>query len=265
MFCINYQKQCSPQSPDIISPSFSRVHRSALILPNHFLSPAEAEELVRPRTQQPLFPPPDPNLLKDIKPLSPAPSDLSNRGPRLPRARTEDNLQLLWGYDQSTPKGSMPAAIARDPRRRGNWIKARAQHALNRNLRSTTSPQEDPVVLEVELERPKSCSVEFGLKRKHSAFIIEEELRCQQEDRVGTLHLSTLLPGDDVLAQSNVGELRMAGEAASLDHTSKGITSDPLFGAFSFGEDEYLKALRSWNPNYHFNLAGETHLGSSRV
>tara|TARA_R110002003_G_scaffold116_26_gene10286 strand:- start:8726 stop:8998 length:273 start_codon:yes stop_codon:yes gene_type:complete len=50
-------------------------------------------------------------------------------------------------------------------------------------------------------------------KRKQTAFIKEEELKCILKDRAGTPHISELQFHDEVQSQMNVEELGQAGAA----------------------------------------------------
>lgn len=109
----------------------------------------------------------------------------------------------------------MPAALARDPRRRIALLKARAQYARNRKMR-TLSLDPKLEVASVPRSPAKSSLVDFGPKRKHSAFLKEQELKFWIEDRVGTPHISELQPDDDVSSQLDVEELSVGGEMASL-------------------------------------------------
>jgi hypothetical protein len=49
-----------------------------------------------------------------------------------------------------------------------------------------------------------------GLKRQHTALIMDEELNCMLEDRAGTPHISELRD-EEVLASLNTEELGIAG------------------------------------------------------
>ncbi|KAF2477551.1 uncharacterized protein BDR25DRAFT_308458 [Lindgomyces ingoldianus] len=228
MACIGRQNMNSSQFPDVLSPSFTRARRPALIPPNCSLSPAEAEELIRTRTYQLLFPPPDPNLLRDARPTSPARSDSTH--PELSNSATDSEQRRYQHsqFDNSASTAAIPPSIARDPRRRAHWIKARAQYARDWSRRGVEFSQEKRLPSGTDVVPPKRSARDFGPKRKHSAFIIDEELKCRLEDRVGTPHLSELLPGDDISGQLNVEELRMGGEAAALEEEFNTIPSDTI-------------------------------------
>ncbi|OAF99252.1 uncharacterized protein CC84DRAFT_389074 [Paraphaeosphaeria sporulosa] len=104
--------------------------------------------------------------------------------------------------------------------------KAKAQYLRDRNFRTASMPIEAPTALRVD-NIPLLNSESFKLKRKHCAFVQEQELRCLFEDRVGTPHLSELQPGDDVNAQLNVDELSVGGEVAALsivDGATQGLS-----------------------------------------
>ncbi|KAF2180840.1 hypothetical protein K469DRAFT_753179 [Zopfia rhizophila CBS 207.26] len=205
---------------DTAPPSFSRARRPALIPPNSSLSLAEAEELVRTRINQPLFPPPDPNLLRNLRSASPTRSDSSNLDfvthSSLDAHITRDQY-LHSNPNPSTKSPSIPASIARDPRRRALWIKARAHYARDWNIRRFRSTQQEHPSPNPDVILQNSVSVDVAPKRKHSAFILDEELKCQLEDSVGTPHLSEMVPGDDVSAQLNMEELSMGGRVSAMD------------------------------------------------
>ncbi|KAF2248371.1 hypothetical protein BU26DRAFT_332241 [Trematosphaeria pertusa] len=217
MACIgeqNLEHLQYPQFPDVISPSFTRARRPALIPPTSSLSLAEADELVRTRIHQPLFPPPDPLLLENIRPASPANS--TKTASRVAEARRSRENSPTSNYNHSADTPAIPPALARDPRRRNAWLKARAQYARDRELRRVvtdpnmeSSPEPEAIT--------KNAPADFGPKRKRSAFVKEQELKCLIEDRVGTPHISELQADDDVSAQLNVEELKVGGEVAALD------------------------------------------------
>ncbi|KAF2875295.1 hypothetical protein BDV95DRAFT_313133 [Massariosphaeria phaeospora] len=214
MACIGQQNVDSPtlfpQFPDIVSPSFSRARRPALIPSNCTLSLAEAEDLIRTRIQQPLLPSPDPRMLKNLRSVSPAWSEV---------ARDSRESSPTSSYNPSVNTDTIPPAIARDPRRRAAWVKARAHYLRDQKLhQSAASPQYEPMDYSVEPKTvpSKPMFVDFGPKRKRSAFVQEQEFKCLLEDRVGTPHPGELQPDDDVSAQLNVEELRMGGAVAAL-------------------------------------------------
>lgn len=67
---------------------------------------------------------------------------------------------------------------------------------------------------------PKATPVDFGPKRKHPAFLLEEEPKCLMEDHVGTPHISELHVDDDEnTTQLKVEELSVGGEVGGLDIT----------------------------------------------
>jgi hypothetical protein len=81
-------------------------------------------------------------------------------------------------------------------------MKARAHYARDRKIQSQTAHTHstDPV----------------PPKRKHSAFLLDEEMKCHREDIVGTPHLSEMVPGDDAADEMDVEELQM-GEPAVMN------------------------------------------------
>ncbi|KAF2794641.1 hypothetical protein K505DRAFT_274812, partial [Melanomma pulvis-pyrius CBS 109.77] len=110
----------------------------------------------------------------------------------------------------------MPSIVRHDDHRT-NWVKARAHYARDRSLRSCSPGNRD------DFPSPDPASrnaVRFDIrpKRKHSAFVLEEELKCQYEDRVGTPHLSELEPDDDVIRQLNVEALKMGSKITTLEN-----------------------------------------------
>lgn len=237
MACIRQQEREStplPQFPETASPSFSRTRRPALILPNASFSLAEAEDLVRPRIHQPLFPPPDPRLLRDIRPVSPEQLDTSMiDAPGTPTGtHSSRESSPTSNYNHLIDSSSIPPALARDPRRRAAWLKARAQYARDKGLhqcpvteKMDTSPEPEPKVQRIG-------SGDFGPKRKHSAFVKEQELKCLIEDRVGTPHISELQPDDDVSPQLDVEELSMSGKVTALGDGSV-MTENSLSGSLT--------------------------------
>ncbi|KAF1938865.1 hypothetical protein EJ02DRAFT_425378 [Clathrospora elynae] len=110
----------------------------------------------------------------------------------------------------------MPPKVARDPRRKSAWLKARAQHARNRELQQYSEFEVLHVTLEPRPRPQRADSAVFGPKRKQAAFVKEEELKCFREDRAGTPHISELQPDDEVIAPLTVEELGMGGEAEAL-------------------------------------------------
>ncbi|KAF2676508.1 hypothetical protein K458DRAFT_396815 [Lentithecium fluviatile CBS 122367] len=58
----------------------------------------------------------------------------------------------------------------------------------------------------------KQSVVALGPKRKHSAFVMDEELKCLREAWVGTPHISELQANNDVSAQPSVEELSVVHE-----------------------------------------------------
>jgi hypothetical protein len=107
----------------------------------------------------------------------------------------------------------IPPKIARDPRRKTAWLKARAQYTRDRH----TQQHAEKDVMDLSPERLHRVGTgDFGPKRKQSAFVKEEELKYCREDRAGTPHISELQVGDELVAPLSVEELCMGGEAEAL-------------------------------------------------
>lgn len=63
-------------------------------------------------------------------------------------------------------------------------------------------------------------------KRKYSASLLDQELKFQLEDMVGTQHLSEIEPGDELSAQIGIEDLRMDKPRASdVDDLGSGSVS----------------------------------------
>ncbi|KAF2675732.1 hypothetical protein K458DRAFT_206049 [Lentithecium fluviatile CBS 122367] len=226
MACIEPQHMSTyqlPPFPDCGSPSFRRARRPALIPSTSSLSLAEAEELVRSRIQQPLFPPPDPQLLQNIRPVSPvAPCASTTEGPcqiSEPVLARSREASPTSDYHHAVDVLPIPRALAHDPRRIKAFLKARAQYARDKDTRRFSAGPAMSVCKEPEAS-PKQSLVDLGPKRKHSAFVKEEELKCLMEARVGTPHISELQADDDVSAQLKVEELSVASEVAAMGATT---------------------------------------------
>ncbi|KAF2107216.1 hypothetical protein BDV96DRAFT_307878 [Lophiotrema nucula] len=202
------------------SSSFIRTRRPALVPPNCTLSLAEAE-MVYTRTQQPLFPPPDPQLSQDFrsgdseKPYSFDPEESEGN------MNHEPVVAPCWEHDPVvTPttsyNTSLAASVARNPRRRS--AKARAQYARDRSLRSATPDKRDVETSTADLPAAEIVRLAgVGTKRKLPAFVQEEEFKFQLEDRASTLHPSELSPGEEmVVAPLGVEDLAIGGKVAAL-------------------------------------------------
>ncbi|KAF2205277.1 hypothetical protein GQ43DRAFT_43327 [Delitschia confertaspora ATCC 74209] len=228
MACIDGPNQRTPQpqlpqfqpavQEDRIPASFHRGRRPALIPPNCSLTLAEADDLVRSRIHQPIFPPPDPLFLKHMRSISPAQSESSDPDPGNRFDSSSKRPNRLEVYCASNPSSPLPSSIAKDARRQALWLKARAHYARDWTLGHRHSidtgcdcPQSQNSRIK-SLQRPRAPTSIQLPKRKHSAFVMDEELQCQLEDRVGTPHLSELVPGDDVNTQCHIEELRMNGD-----------------------------------------------------
>lgn len=119
---------------------------------------------------------------------------------------------------------SDPGGSRRDRRRRR--AKAKAQYIRDRTSHGLSMPIDE--ILAARADFPlKALSDESGPKRKHCAFVQEQEFKCLFEDRVGTPHLSEMQPGDEVNAQLNVDELSVGGEVAAFNvggQTTEGLS-----------------------------------------
>jgi hypothetical protein len=201
MACVNQHHITSPNFSDVTSSSYIRARRPALIPSNCSLTLAEAQDLVRTRIHGPLFPPPDPQLLRNVRAVSP----------------TESNSS---GAESSIEITSLPSSKMRHARRPMNWAKAQAHYARDRNFRSC-SPRNQNDKEEVSSSTTDGALIDVSPKRKHSTPVVEEELKCQLEDRVGTPHPCTFEPDDDeVLSQLNLEILKVGSELAVLEHES---------------------------------------------
>ncbi|PSN73857.1 hypothetical protein BS50DRAFT_1984 [Corynespora cassiicola Philippines] len=207
-----------PQFPETIVPTFSRARRPALIPPNCFLSQSEADEIIGTRIQQPLFPPPDHKSLQHVRPASPSSSDITMTEVSGSTCKTRSRESSPASkYSHSIDAPTMPKALSRDPRRRAAWLKARAQYARDQQNRQSPVDDDDVDVWpDQPANHPPMGIPDYGPKRKHSAFVKEQELQFLIEDRVGTPHISELHLDDDVSAQAVVEELGIVGAVAAL-------------------------------------------------
>ncbi|KAF2803507.1 uncharacterized protein BDZ99DRAFT_165874 [Mytilinidion resinicola] len=188
-----------PESPH---PTFQRARRPALIPPNPSLTLAEAEELVGNRINRPLFPPPDPKIINQLSPQQSSSSENAipqsspphlALGPQPLPDRPFPNEEDV----QTAARCLFPTSLVPDTRRRASWLKARAHYARDRKIR-------------LEGEQTSAQSFEPVMpKRKHSAFLLDEEMKCHREDVVGTPHLSEMVPGDDAADEIGVDSLSM--------------------------------------------------------
>ncbi|KAF1997093.1 hypothetical protein P154DRAFT_622696 [Amniculicola lignicola CBS 123094] len=177
--------------------AYHRARRPALVPPNCSLTPAETEELVRTRVHQPPFPPPDPRLLRHIRSVSPARTipcglaSLQPDGPSLANELSEArNRRTTPHRDGGLDASVIPFSIAHDPSRRAAWLKARVHYIRDRQLQLFPSKTSEILPPTPPLSAQLPVALEFCPKRKHSAFVINEERKCRLEDRVGTPHLS---------------------------------------------------------------------------
>ncbi|KAF2270290.1 hypothetical protein CC78DRAFT_528767 [Lojkania enalia] len=190
---------------DGLSSSFSRARNSTSIPPNSPSSLAEANGLDGTIIQKPHIPLPDPRLLRNLRSVSSVQSDSS---------------------DEESPTTSMPAPIVRDSRRWASWVKARAQYARDRSARRSSPEQLETMSQDLASAPEGEQSVDIGPRRKLSAFVKEEELKFQLDERVGTPHLSELLPGDDVPTQPGADELSMSGKIAALEEAEAEVDDE---------------------------------------
>ncbi|KAF2652155.1 hypothetical protein K491DRAFT_719166 [Lophiostoma macrostomum CBS 122681] len=208
MACIELQLADKPL------PSFLRQRRPALLPPNCSLSPAEADELIRTRIHQPLFPPPEPRLFQKPKHgASPDSLPIEQPSPRDEKVESRPPRGPIC-FNKPAP---IPPALARDPCRRAAYLKARAHYARDRKLQQLLCNHDDSEapVPSTEIMIPHaniipvslaSRSVSNGFKhrlpiRKHSAFVVDEELRGRFEARADTPHLSEGLPGEEAVQE----------------------------------------------------------------
>jgi hypothetical protein len=212
MACIKTQYQ------EYLPPSYPRARRPALIPDNCSLTPAEAEELVRTRTQQPLFPCPDPRLFQDLRPESPLESDSSDTdSPKLESGKSQPQSPVRASAI-SKRRSSTPTSKVRDDRRRSTSLKARAHRLRDRNLQQLFPFSSGRTSITAEALVRQTCDNGYIIAprptsvpqlRKHSAFVIAEEEKLRLEARADTPHLSELLPGDDELPVLIMGKDRM--------------------------------------------------------
>ncbi|KAF2497370.1 hypothetical protein BU16DRAFT_312699 [Lophium mytilinum] len=187
-------------------PGFQRARRPALIPPNPSLTLAEAEELVGNRINRPLFPPPDPKIFSQLS--SRKLSSSSNTFPQSPSPQSAPGSQTPIEPPfpnkedvQTAARCLFPAPLTSDSRRRTSWVKARAHYARDRKI-------------QLERAQMSAQSSEYAMpKRKHSAFLLDEEMKCHREDVVGTPHLSEMVPGDDATDEIGVEDLSMGDPA----------------------------------------------------
>ena len=224
MACVNQHHITSPNFSDVTSSTYIRARRPALIPSNCSLSLAEAQDLVRTRIHEPLFPPPDPQLLRNVRSVSPTESN-SSGAESISSTAARSSIETT----------SVSSSKMHHARRPMNWAKAQAHYARDRNLRSC-SPRNQDDMEEASPSTTDATLVDIGPKRKHSTSVFEEELKCQLEDRVGTPHPCTFKPDDDeVLTQLDLEPLRVGGELVVLEDKSimaislvaSSITSEP--------------------------------------
>lgn len=108
---------------------------------------------------------------------------------------------------------NMPSVIARDPRRKTSWLKARVQHERDRQRKQNRNREIDSTL--VEAEEP-ALLMAISPERKQIAVVKQEVMKYSREDREGTPHSSELQPDDDMVTCCSVEELGMGGEAEIL-------------------------------------------------
>lgn len=123
--------------------------------------------------------------------------------------------------------GQRAFGISRRDRRR-RILKAKVQHLHDRTARSGSMLASVNVAANAG-GSSIIYSEEVKPKRKHCAFVQEQELECLFEDRVGTPHVSELQPGDDVNAQPNVDELSVGGSVAAFSSGGHGASGPSIF------------------------------------
>ncbi|KAF2634627.1 hypothetical protein P280DRAFT_236112 [Massarina eburnea CBS 473.64] len=272
--CFEWQPQCfekSPQLDGIIPASFPRARRPALIPPNCSLSAAETEDLVNTRIQQPPFPNPDPCLIKDIRPESPATSDVdlslseaSSVYSGSSEATTLRDTSPTSDCDQAADTATFPPALRRRPEQRTAWLKARTQYARDRKLKYLSlNRAKDGAADTMKVEQPNSKPFVFdGPKRKHSTFVKELERKNHLEDHAGTPHISNLHTDDDVSVQLSVEELGVGGEVVAVDVESELLgepaidVEDEVVGEPTADTQIYLRYGEQMKTGYMSNGAG---------
>jgi hypothetical protein len=180
------------------------------------IPPGISKELLERPFQQPIFPPPAPQLFQNI--LKTTPIKFEN----LEFDATSPTLDEVRPHEQSPPskyintrKGkALPKLKTRNSRRRAAYLKARAHYARDRKLRQIYTKEETDGLKADQISettRESPSAVPPTLKahlRKRSAFVIDEDVRSQLEARADTPHISEAIPGEDVSAP----ELAIASE-----------------------------------------------------
>ena len=130
----------------------------------------------------------------------------------------------------------MPAYLRKSHRHtKINWSKAQAHYARDRRLRSCSPrDQNDLSGTDFKAGAQQSDQIIFGPKRKHSAFVIEEELKCQIEDRVGTPHPSDVRSDEDMTPQMNMEEFEMGGKVSTYEAGAKSFFPETIRGVTSY-------------------------------
>jgi hypothetical protein len=207
MACVNDHHNASSNFSGVTSSPFSRARRPALIPFDCAPSLAEAENLVRNRTQQPLYPPPNPRLFHKRGSIFPTGSDIS----------------------EAESPHSITSTRGRHARLHINWVKAQAHYARDRSLRSC-SPLTKNDVQDTDSGSQKPDPIDICPKRKHSTPVVEEEFMCHFEDREGTPHPCEIgLEDDETVAAFNVEGVR--GEEVTLE--AKPITPTGIMGVIT--------------------------------
>lgn len=131
---------------------------------------------------------------------------------------------------------SDPGSTRRDRHDR-RTAQVKAQRLRDRTYRSQSVPNyENGSARGISLSTPNNQ--ETGPKRKHCAFVQEQELQCLFDDRVGTPHLSELQPGDDVNAQFIVEELGVRGEVAVFSIGDQAMHDPSTFEVTDIPDEE---------------------------
>jgi hypothetical protein len=122
-----------------------------------------------------------------------------------------------------------------------NWAKAQAHYARDRNLRSC-SPRNQNDKEEASSFTTDGSLIDISPKRKHSTPVVEEELKCLLEDRVGTPHPCTFEPDDDeVLSQLNLEISKVGSDLAVLEDES--AMAMPLVAGNTTSEPVEIKGV----------------------
>ncbi|CAI6337295.1 unnamed protein product [Periconia digitata] len=200
--------------------SSTRTRRPALLPAFSSLSQADTEDVFR-RTQQPIFPAPNLQLLNNIELTAPVASDLPmiefpfKFEPSANQSRDSRESSPRSVCDQICGTPIIPQALANDVDMCGAWLNARTQYAV-----ADYKPLNSLASREIQGE-PNSMSQDPNSNmdnlRKHSTFIQEEELERSKMDQMGTSHTSNLHADHDMSALREFDAERIGFEEAAMD------------------------------------------------